>query len=235
MRADHQHTDGIREYFKRWPRFYYVIMLVLGPALFVNLSARGFLRKYPRPGLTLNIGSGPRVIASTVINVDIIHYEGVKVVADASRVPFPDASVARLIYDNVFEHVADPELVMAEASRLLEEGGYIYLAVPFLYPYHSSPSDHTRWTDLGLETICKRHNLRVVEQGVRAGPFSVLVLWIAYFLASVFCFGSKKLYWSLVNIFVILFFWVKIPDIAASYLPFAENFSSIIYVVAQKS
>ncbi len=234
MSVDAYKDDGIREFFKRWPRFYYVVMLVFGPALFVNISAYGFLLKYRRPGTTLNVGSGPRIINTDVVNVDIIRYPGVSIIAGAESLPFGDASVARLIYDNVLEHVAQPEKAFSEAYRVLENEGYAYFAIPFTYPYHSSPSDYTRWTIQGLRDICSRHNLLIVEDGVRAGPFSVLVLWVAYFFASLLCFGNKKLYWTLVNIFLILFFWLKIFDIAASFLPFAENFSSIIYVVVQK-
>ena len=227
--------DVIREFFKRWPRLYYTIMFVFGPTLLTHLSAHKFLHRFQRSGLTLNVGSGPYILAAGVTNVDITQYKGVDVIADAERLPFPDSSVARVVYNTVLEHVENSEAVLEEARRVLETGGYAYLSVPFMYPFHSSPSDYLRWTDLGIKTACARHGLQVIEKGVRAGPFSVIVLWLAYFFASLLCFGNKKLYWTLVNIFLILLFWIKVFDFAASYLPFAENFSSIIYVVAQKS
>ena len=100
--------DFVREFFKRWPRFYYFIALVFGPVWFVNLSARSFLAKYPKEGKTLNVGSGPKVISPDVVNVDITPYENVFVVAEAANLPFENSSIARIIYDNVLEHVRLP-------------------------------------------------------------------------------------------------------------------------------
>ena len=226
--------DSIREFFKRWPRFYYAVMIICGPGFLSNLSARGFLQKYPRVGVTLNVGSGPRVVAPDVVNVDITAYESVSIVADAAALPSPDGSIARLIYDTVLEHVDRPEAVVAEANRVLESGGYAYMSIPFMYPFHSSPSDYTRWTEEGIRNIFVRHNFEIVELGVRAGPFSIIVLWMSYLTASLFCFGNRRLYWMIVNVTLLIYFPIKIFDVIAVRLPFIANVSSILYVVAQK-
>jgi len=80
-----------RDYFKRWPVFYYLVMIVFGPAFFTGLTSKKFLQKYPHKGTILNLGSGPRIIGPAVTNVDIYPYEGVSIVADISSVPLPPA------------------------------------------------------------------------------------------------------------------------------------------------
>lgn len=226
--------DFIREFFKRWPRFYYAVALVLGPIWFVNLSSVAFLRKYPKAGTTLNVGSGPKNIAPDVINVDITKYHNVSVVAEAAHLPFEAGSVARIVSDNVLEHVAEPEPAVAEAARVLMPGGYLYVSTPFMYPFHSSPHDHTRWTLGGMKAFLERHGFEIVESGVRAGPFSVLILWLVYLCASILCFGNRRAYWFLVNVFIILFFPIKLLDVVAARLPFVDNMTSTIYVVARR-
>ena len=148
-------TD-IREFFKRWPKFYFFIAMVFGPMMFCGLSAKKFLAKYPRDGRTLNIGSGPRVIGSEVENIDMHPYSGVSIVADAANIPLPAGSVARIISDNVLEHVKNPQAAVAEMHRLLEPSGLAYIATPFLYPFHSSPSDYQRWSARGFARVVYR-------------------------------------------------------------------------------
>ncbi len=226
--------DFVREFFKRWPRLYYALMYLVGPVLFVGLSSRVFLRRYPKEGKTLNIGSGARVLAPDVINVDIVKYENVAVIANATTLPFESASVARIISDNVLEHVIEPEKAVAEAARVLMVGGYFYISTPFMYPFHSSPNDYTRWTAQGLRSLMERHRFAVVEYGVRAGPFSVLILWTSYFIASLLCFGSARTYILILNGVMILLFPIKVLDVLFVRLPFMENMTSVFYIVGRR-
>jgi SAM-dependent methyltransferase len=226
--------DFLREFFKRWPRFYYFAMLVFGPVFFVNLSAKKFLKKYPKEGTTLNVGSGPRVLAEGVINVDITPYDHVEVVADAGALPFESGTVSRIVSDNVLEHVELGEEAVAEAARVMMPGGYLYVSTPFMYPFHSSPHDYTRWTMLGLRRLLERNGFDIVESGVCAGPFSVLVLWKAYFAASLLCFGNTRAYTLILNIMLVLLFPIKFLDILFAHLPFAENMTSVFYIVGRK-
>ena len=80
-------------------------------------------------------------------------HKGVDVVADATDMPFEDGSVSGIVCETVLEHVKDPPGVLREMERVLEVGGLAYITTPFLYPFHSSPSDYHRWTKEGLEII----------------------------------------------------------------------------------
>ncbi|SDQ88600.1 class I SAM-dependent methyltransferase [Thermostaphylospora chromogena] len=51
------------------------------------------------------------------------------VCADGTALPFPDASVDVLVFNHIYEHVVDPDAVMAELHRVLREDGVLYLGL----------------------------------------------------------------------------------------------------------
>jgi SAM-dependent methyltransferase len=225
-------TD-VRTFFKRWPGFYFFIATVFGPVLFCGISAKRFLRDYPRVGKTLNLGSGPRMYPGFgVTNIDIDSYPGVDLVADACAVPLPDASVARIVSDNVLEHIATPQKAVVEMHRLLESGGLAYISTPFLYPFHSSPSDYQRWTKQGLLQLFS--DFEVVKFGVRAGPFSALDAHLCHTAAVLLSFGSPRLRSFIPNLAMFIFFPVKLLDLIGNYLPGADEVASVFYLIVRK-
>jgi SAM-dependent methyltransferase len=223
----------IRNFFKRWPKFYFFVATVFGPLMFCGLSGERFLKKYPTEGKTLNLGSGPRKMSdASVINVDIYPYAGVGIVADALAVPLPEGSVARIISDNVFEHVTNPQAAVSEMKRLLRQGGVAYIATPFLYPFHSSPSDYQRWTKEGLIQLF--HEFELAEIGVRAGPFSALTVYLNHLLAMIFSLGSKRLSSLILNLVMFITFPIKLLDVIFNHWPNAEEISASLYCVVRK-
>ena len=56
------------------------------------------------------------------------------VVADATRLPFADASFDRVIASEVLEHLVDDEAAIAELARVLKRGGLAALSVPAAGP-----------------------------------------------------------------------------------------------------
>lgn len=222
----------LRDFFKRWPRFYYFIANIFGPMWFSGLSAENFLHKYISSGKKLNLGSGPRILGDDIINVDIFPFPSVKMVADISRLPLSDDSVSQIVCDNVLEHVENPAGVIAEIYRVLEKGGTAYFCNPFLYPFHASPNDFFRWTDVGFLKMIDRFEL--LEKGVRSGIFSALSAYLCYLLATLFSFGSKNLYWLLVNLSIFIFFPIKLLDAIFCKLPFTENTAAILFYVVRK-
>ncbi|HBM45773.1 MAG: Methylase involved in ubiquinone/menaquinone biosynthesis [Parcubacteria group bacterium GW2011_GWF2_38_76] len=221
-----------REYFKKWPIFYYFVGTVFGPVLLAGLNPRGFLKKYKIDGKVLNIGSGPRRIASGVINMDIEKYEGVDIVGDATNMPFDDNTISAVICDNVLEHVKDPQKVAGEINRVLNVGGVAYISTPFIYPFHSSPYDFTRWTKQGLEKLFS--DFDIVEIGSRSGPFSSLVVCLCYLFATIFSFGNSTIYWFLVDLFMFVFFPIKFLDVIFNFWPNSINMAAVLYVVVRK-
>lgn len=230
-RAINNEDNRLRDFFKRWPRFYYFMIYVLGPA-FVGLSAKKFIKKFLKKGIILNLGSGPRILSPQAINLDLFRYAGVKIVADILQLPIGDNSIEAVICDTVIEHVEDPSLAVDEMRRVLVRGGLAYITFPFMYPFHASPNDFYRWTKVGFSKLLE--GFEIMELGVRSGVFSALAIHFCYLFALLFSFGSRKLYWFLVNIGMLLFFPIKFLDPLFYKLSFSSDVAAIMYCVARK-
>ncbi len=222
----------VKEFLKRWPKFYYFIYVFLGPLYFGGLGPKKFLSLYHKDGVCLNLGSGNRRISSEVVNVDFIKYPEVDVVSDLAKLPYSDESVDSIISTEVLEHVYNMDACVDEIFRILKSGGYGYISVPLLYPFHASPSDYRRWTHVGLEDAFK--DFEIVKIGVRSGPFSTLTTLLCYMTATIFSFGNEKLYWLLIYVSMFVYFPIKFIDIIVNRLPFAINSASLLYCVVRK-
>jgi len=227
-----KNKDIIRNFFKQWPQFYYCMVYVFGPIYLGGLNSPEFIKKYAISGKKINVGSGPRRIAKDVINIDFQSFEGVDIVADITKLPFEDSSIAMIIADNVFEHIPNITPVIAEMHRTLQPGGYAYISTPFLYPFHGSPSDFNRWTTEGLKHITEK--FETVEIGTRSGIFSTINVMLCYSIPALFSFGSDTVYWLLLNLSLFLFFPIKFIDIVANHLPFSTRTASTLYIVVKK-
>jgi ubiquinone/menaquinone biosynthesis C-methylase UbiE len=51
------------------------------------------------------------------------------VCADGTALPFPDGSIDVLVFNHIYEHVVDPDAVMAELHRVLAADGVLYLGL----------------------------------------------------------------------------------------------------------
>lgn len=83
--------------------------------------------------MIINLGCGQAVDPDPqVTNVDRVHHDGVDVVWDLDELPwpFPDGLAGEVRAIQIFEHVADPVAFMAEAHRILADGGLLRIATP---------------------------------------------------------------------------------------------------------
>lgn len=85
------------------------------------------------------------------------------VFANAASLPFVDHCFDAVACLEVLEHVAEPELVMGEISRVLKPGGRAWISTPFLYPLHDAPFDFRRYTEFGLRRSAKKAGFVVVS------------------------------------------------------------------------
>lgn len=185
-------------------------------------------------GKVVNLGSGSERIRKDVINLDIHPYENVDVVGDIYSLPFADSEVEAVICDQVLEHLRDTGKAMREMRRVLKTGGLIYVATPFVSPYHSSPDDYYRFSQQGLEALMEQHGFSKLKSGIRQGPTSALLFVLNRWLALIFSFGWGPLYQLLLLVFMALTFPLKFLDyLIYRWLP-AKNIALGFYYLGKK-
>jgi SAM-dependent methyltransferase len=126
-------------------------------------------------GLVLDIGAADRWISAHLhpraryLAIDYpttaVHRYGTKpdAYADAAALPIPSASVDAVVCLETLEHVAAFERALGEIARVLKPGGRAFLSMPFLYPIHDAPHDHTRLTEHGWRLHLARAGLEPVR------------------------------------------------------------------------
>jgi SAM-dependent methyltransferase len=90
--------------------------------------------------------------------------------APDGTVPAPDRSFDAVLSTQVLEHVADPQLYLSEALRVLRPGGRMLLSTHGTFSYHPDPVDLWRWTCDGLKLIVERAGFEVVRFEGIVGP-----------------------------------------------------------------
>lgn len=101
--------------------------------------------------MRLNLGCGRKHLDGYV-NLDISPKVGADIVHDLDIAPWPfdDNSADEIIAENIFEHVSDPILFMAECHRILKTDGILKIYVP----HYTSPD---AFTDPTHKRYCTDH------------------------------------------------------------------------------
>jgi SAM-dependent methyltransferase len=116
---------------------------------------RQLLENCPK-GIILEIGGGTAHIKEfrpDVVSADILPFPGIDVVADAHRLPFPDAAFSGAVMLDVLHHLERPIEFLREASRILKIGGRLAMMEPamtllarqFYHHCHEEPVE--MWVD----------------------------------------------------------------------------------------
>lgn len=103
-------------------------------------------------GPVLELGSGAgflRELLPGVLTSDVLPYEGVDRVIDATDLPFEDGALRAILMLNVFHHIPDVGAFLREAERCLAPGGRIFMvdqhvgwiSRPILSHGHQEPFD----------------------------------------------------------------------------------------------
>ncbi|MEK7669405.1 MAG: class I SAM-dependent methyltransferase [Patescibacteria group bacterium] len=230
-----EHESGInwlKSFLKQFPKLYYSIWHVFCPVMMLVNGPRMILKYTKENAVVIDIGSGPERLGKEFINIDIFPFPEVDIVASATELPFRDNSIDGAVSESVFEHVADAYKVAHEMIRVVKSGGYIYISVPFIHPYHASPDDFNRWTISGLKHLFP--DLEIVKSGVRSGPWSAFLMFLAYWLGVIFALGSKKLAPFLAHVFMLILGPLKYLDYFFMKMPGAEAVAAHLYILGRK-
>ncbi len=224
--------NWVKTLLRKWPGLYLFLIFLISPVCFSGLSAKRFLKRYPKGSLLLNIGSGVHKPHLDIVNIDILYYKGVDLVANAETLPFPTGSIDAIVCESLLEHVPRPQKIVDEMYRVLKPGGGIYIVIPFVYPFHASPNDFQRWSVTGLRELIKAG---IVEKiGTRAGPTSALVGQLGTWFAIAFSFGYEPLYNLLSLLSLLLFFPFKFLDLLLGWYPTSIHGAGQFYSVSVK-
>ena len=121
----------------------------------------------------INIGSGEEPLGDKVITLD--RYTKSDIKANAISLPIKSNSFDLALSIAVLEHLKEPSQAIDEMCRILKPGGQVYIEIPFLQPFHSSPHDYFRATLPGLKHWCRQ--FKEIDSGVCVGSGST-VSWI---------------------------------------------------------
>lgn len=180
-------------------------------------------------GIKLFIGGAGGEIPPGFMNVDLVPFPGVDLVANLESLPFADGSVAAIQCDAVLEHVMNPAGSVAEMLRVLRPGGYLHVAVPFCHPFHAYPSDYTRWTLEGLRQLLR--DFHVLDAGMRTGPTATLLAVVLEYVKVV---GPQALRKPLYGFFGWLLWPLRYLDLWLNERPEAWRLANHIYALARK-
>lgn len=226
----HQKKSLFRKLF-RWlsPPHHSVDFLSYRNSYLEGRELDDILQRFDEQSAILNIGSLSKKLNQHpgIINLDLVDYDNVQVVADAHVLPFKDESIDCVILKNVIEHIRNPEIVMKEIYRVLKRGGIFYIKVPFLQPFHAIPDDFQRYSLSGFKELMKDY--QVVESGIAVGPGSTFSWILREWLAILFSFGNTKLYNAGLIFWGWLTFWFKYTDIFFRKNKLATNLASAFW------
>jgi len=93
--------------------------------------------------------------------------------------PIKDRIFDTIILTDVLEHIASPDTLWIEMTRILKPGGKIIIGVPFFHLLHEEPYDYFRYTQFRLKLFCEENNLKVITLYPYGASFEIMIDFIA--------------------------------------------------------
>lgn len=122
-------------------------------------------RSLDRAGIKRVIEIGSKQYGSTIpwrkyfpgvdyVGIDMQDGDGVDLVLDIAQadVELP-AAADLLICCSVLEHVKRPWIAAQSIERMVRPGGFVYVAVPWVWRYHPYPDDYWRFSFSGIREL----------------------------------------------------------------------------------
>jgi SAM-dependent methyltransferase len=84
-----------------------------------------------------------------------------------------------VLLTQVLEHIPEPQVVLAEAHRVLTPGGELWLSAPLFYEEHETPHDFYRYTQYGLQHLLQSAGFTVKRIAWLEGYYGTLAYQLA--------------------------------------------------------
>ncbi len=232
-----QFINRLKALIKKWPFLFVFLTYAIGNISYLGQKPKNTIKKlygeYSKDKIIINIGSGITRVHPDVVNLDIFPFKNVDIVADATSLPFKDNSVDMLISESTIEHTPNMERVIKEMRRVVKPGGFVYVSIPFLVPFHASPNDYTRLTHEGLKQ--QFYDFTPQKIGVLGGPASALVTLLMYFFALPFSIFSEAVYNLATYFFMTILSPLRFLDLIFYLFPHSIEVSAMIYYIGKKT
>jgi len=170
------------------------------------------IRSYVDPSqqIVVDLGSGNNRVDEDIICLDLFDYDEVDIVCDLTNLPFAPETIDAFASRSLLEHVPHPWQLTEAIGRCTRKGGLGLHLIPFLYPYHASPYDFTRFTHTGATALFP--GWQMIEQINATGPVTYFLVGLIEFLATIVSFGSRKIRGPLYLALCALLFPIKFLD-----------------------
>ena len=114
------------------------------PMLNIGSSTQDF-REKEQPWIDEKLFFPARKMGYSVIHLDMKNDVGVDIVGDLCDSSFlqklSEMNIKSVLCSNLLEHVLNREELCKNISSIISGGGYIFLTVPYKFPYHRDPID----------------------------------------------------------------------------------------------
>jgi len=229
-------VNKLKKQVKEWPALFDFLTYAIGSVSYFGQRPKQTIESIfgenAKNKILVNVGSGITRVHPEVINLDIFPFKNVNIVADATVLPFKDNSIDMLISESTIEHTPNAENAIREMCRVVKPGGFVYISIPFIMPFHASPNDYSRLTHEGLKQ--KFSNFTPRKVGALGGPASALVTFLMYFLALPFSLISEATYNLATYFFMAILSPLRIFDLLFNLFPRSIEVSAFIYFIGEK-
>ena len=139
-------------FMQKFPTLYTFLAWYMRPT--VGLKSWDDFIPNPSEKIVVNMGCGTTNLHKHMVNVDFVGFPHVDILADfAKPLPIKTDSVDAVLSISVLEHIENHRDHVKEIARILKSGGLLFVATPFMYPYHGAPDDYHRWSTSGLKSL----------------------------------------------------------------------------------
>jgi SAM-dependent methyltransferase len=146
---------------------------------FLEDTAKKHMARLSGTVLDLGCGMSPyqRFLPDNVtyLGVDRLVRGKVQVRCAAESLPFQEKSFDSVVCTEMLELSPRPWQVIAEISRVLKPGGYVYITWPFDWHMHFEPHDYFRVTPYGMRSLLESNGFEVEELESVGGVFTSFV------------------------------------------------------------